>query len=442
MGQSSKYATARTLGWAAVLLAIGCASSVEDQEVPLIDLGELTSAISDPGEAHSNAHNGSRQKWRRRGAKRRHQLARHWRHQGLPIAPEHSTRHSHDAGDPEMEPSLDNVDPMDAGVAPGDDEIREQASDAGAEPLPSPEPEIDPNRDIVARSQLEVSGWADGEALTQRQVWKRLSHSRATCLGEFHDNPYHHNLQLRALRMLARKARWHHKSLAVGYEMFQRPYQQPLSDFVDGSISESEFLTQTEYAERWGWDFSFYRPLLETTGHAKLPALALNARRELTRQIGREGLESLTPELAALLPELDLQDEEHRQYIFGLFGLTPDHPSAAALEDIYTAQTTWDETMASTASDWLLGGHKRSLVMFAGVAHCHRSAIPRRLERRTGKPVLSVAPVMQSEWLADPESWEGYDLLVLLDDSNLVPTEPATEDTETPPNPHSPADSE
>lgn len=165
-----------------------------------------------------------------------------------------------------------------------------------------------------------------------------------------------------------------------------------------------------------GADLALYRPLFEANREQGLDALALNAPTELTRAIGRDGIESLTPELAAELPELDLDDAEHREHVFGLFGLTPDDPAAASLENVYRAQVTWDETMAQTASEWLTADDDRRVLAFAGTAHCHESAIPRRVTRRTGIEMLSATPVLASELAAFPGDWAGYELLIVLED--------------------------
>lgn len=300
------------------------------------------------------------------------------------------------------------------------------ADDAGAsEPAPPPvhpgadsenEPAPPLPADIVARSELPFHGVLGGEELSARGVLRVLKARRAICLGEQHDDPFHHHLQLRVLERLARARPGARGELAVGYEMIQRPFQAPLTAYVRGELSEEDFIGQTEYAARWGMDLALYRPLFESNREQGLPALALNARTELTRQIGRGGLESLPPELAAELPELDLDDAEHRAFIFGLFGLSPDDPAAASLENIYRAQTTWDETMAQTASEWLDGDAERRVLAFAGAAHCHDSAIPRRVERRTGIDMLSVAPVYASELEAFPDAFQGYELLIVLED--------------------------
>jgi uncharacterized iron-regulated protein len=313
---------------------------------------------------------------------------------------------------------------IDAGGGGGGGE--EEVGDAApppSPPPPSPPPPSPPRpeplpRDIVAQSALPIYGLEAGVVLSEVELWDRLATSPAVCFGEYHDLPAHHYAETRALGELAARAAAAGNTFAVGFEMFQRPYQAPLSAFVAGELGEDEFLAQTEYYTRWGYDYALYRPLLEGARDHHLPALALNMRREITRKIGRTGIESLDASELAELPELDLQDEEHRAFIFGLFGVLPEHAAELGLENIYTAQTVWDETMADTSARWLgETGSSARLLDFAGGVHCHRSAIPRRIMRRTpSHPALSVHAVFASELADGSFTPEGYDVLVVLDD--------------------------
>lgn len=308
-----------------------------------------------------------------------------------------------DAGAPE---------PADAGASGS--EPSEPGSDAGT---PAIEPPPAEPGDIVEQAALPIYGLEAGVVLSEDELWDRLAQSPAVCFGELHDVPAHHYAETRALDALAARAEHECRPFAVGFEMFQRPYQAPLSAFVAGELGEEELLAQTEYATRWGYDFAFYRPLLEGARDRHLPALALNMQREITRIIGRTGLESLSEEERALVPELVLDDPEHRAFIFGLFGVLPEHAEEFGLENVYVAQTVWDETMADTSARWLTStGHRARLLDFAGGAHCHRSAIPRRITRRTGEPALSVHAVFESELADGTFTPEGYDVLVVLDD--------------------------
>lgn len=317
------------------------------------------------------------------------------------------------------EPPSDSTGP---GEPSGPDAGRSEASGGESEgdgaPPPLPPPPGGLPRDIVAQSALPIYGLEAGVTLSESALWDRLASSSAVCFGEFHDVPAHHYAQTRALHELAARAASAGHTFAVGFEMIQRPYQAPLSAFVAGELGEDEFLAQTEYFRRWGYDFALYRPLFEGARDQHAVALALNMRAEITRKIGRTGLESLAVAEFAELPELNLTDEEHRAFIFGLFGVLPEHGAELGLENIYVAQTVWDETMADTSARWLAEtGDSARLLDFAGGAHCQRSAIPRRITRRTpNQPALSVHAVFESELSDGTFTPEGYDVLVVLDD--------------------------
>jgi uncharacterized iron-regulated protein len=243
-----------------------------------------------------------------------------------------------------------------------------------------------------------------------------LAQAPAVCFGETHDNAAHHRAQVRVASELAARARAAGAPFALGFEMFQTPFQSVLTSFALGSIGEPELLQGSEYATRWGYDFGFYRPLLELAREYQLPALALNAPAELTRKIADQGLDGLSAEERASLPELDLNDAEHRAYVSEQLGAF--HADQGSLDNPYAVQVVWDETMADTASEWLSSnGDAARLLIIAGLGHCHRSAVPARITRRTGSAVLAVGPVLASRLgAAGFPTLEQYDVLVVIDD--------------------------
>jgi uncharacterized iron-regulated protein len=264
--------------------------------------------------------------------------------------------------------------------------------------------------DIVERSALPLRGvrLGDNTPLDERRLFDELSRYDAVCVGEEHDDAHHHFAELRTLEELARRARHNGEALGVGFEMFQAPYQGYLDAFSRGRLDEAALLEKTEYDERWGFPFAYYRPLLETARASGLPLLALNARRELTREVAKHGL-ALPPELERELPALELHDANHR----ALFDeLMAGHPEGHGSPDnLYAAQVIWDETMAARASEFLLAFRPvRRLLVIAGVAHCADPSIPARIERRTG---LKVASVRVS--VGVPKDTRFYDYALVLD---------------------------
>jgi uncharacterized iron-regulated protein len=61
-------------------------------------------------------------------------------------------------------------------------------------------------------------------------------------VGERHTNYEDHKVQLQIIMSLYEKG---HK-FAIGMEMFQRPFQKAINDYISGVINEKEFLKATQ----------------------------------------------------------------------------------------------------------------------------------------------------------------------------------------------------
>jgi hypothetical protein len=93
--------------------------------------------------------------------------------------------------------------------------------------------------------------------------------------------------------------------------------------------------------------------------------------------------------------DLVLDDPEHQRFFAEAMGAFHDDSHAPAAshgaghaaidwskQPFYAAQVVWDETMAQSAARWIEGASNGLVIVLAGAGHCHRSAIPRRFERR------------------------------------------------------------
>lgn len=237
-------------------------------------------------------------------------------------------------------------------------------------------------------SALGASGLVPPQALEEV-----LSQQHVVCLGEQHDNLTHHALQLALTRALVERASQSGNPIAVGFEMFSLEDQSALDDYAIGAIAEAEFLQRTRYDQHWGYDFEYYRSLLEWSRGLGAKLLALNAPKTWTKAVARQGASGLQTVDASLQPkDLVLDDPQHQRFFqAAMADHAPVHGHSAhagnsdnlAQNPIYAAQVVWDETMARTAARWLAatGTHGR-VIIIAGAGHCHRSAIPRRMERR------------------------------------------------------------
>ncbi|MEM9864395.1 MAG: ChaN family lipoprotein [Myxococcota bacterium] len=274
-----------------------------------------------------------------------------------------------------------------------------------------------PEAVVRARSTPVQLLRGDGEPVGEHEMMADLATVRIVYLGERHSRATDHAMQNRILSELYERD----STLAVGFEMFQRPFQPVLNEWSAGVIDETNLRRESEWDARWGFDFGLYRPMLEFVRARHIPAWALNAEQSTTRAVGRGGLEALDAETRAALPELRLDNEAHRTMIERAItgGGEGDNPHGTidevTLDRIYTAQVIWDETMAATIDEALAEGPSR-VVVLAGIMHVQSGlGIPARTQERSRRIVLPIdqsdveaateanPPLADYLWVVDPE---------------------------------------
>lgn len=220
---------------------------------------------------------------------------------------------------------------------------------------------------------LESAHLTDMDALIER-----LADKRVIFVGEQHDLYADHLNQAAIIEGLLA----HGRSVAIGMEMFQQPYQPALDAYVAGEIDEAELLRRTQYFDRWRFDYRLYRPILRLARAHRIPVIALNLESELTRQVGAGGVASLSEADRARLPEIDRSDTDHRARLEAIF---KHHPAEQQrdFEHFLEVQLLWDEGMAERAARYLTEHPDATLVVIAGGGHVeYGQGIPKRLARR------------------------------------------------------------
>jgi uncharacterized iron-regulated protein len=181
-------------------------------------------------------------------------------------------------------------------------------------------------------------------------------------VGEQHDDPNTHRLELAILEGLARRR----DDVIVSLEMFERDVQEPLDHFLMGHTAEDEFLAEARPWPRYATD---YKPLVDFAVSREWPVIASNVPRPMASEVSTSGLDALE----------DRSEEERRWFAADLQCPTNDdyferfteamarhpaegdgEPAVAArremTERFYLAQCLKDETMGeSIARAWTAG---------------------------------------------------------------------------------------
>ncbi|MFF7065947.1 ChaN family lipoprotein [Pseudomonas sp. NPDC008258] len=216
-------------------------------------------------------------------------------------------------------------------------------------------PPLPPWQSSEGRTHAElghVIDLASGQVISPEQLVQRLAGAPRVLVGEKHDNPDHHALQLWLLRAL--QGQRAQGSLLL--EMLQ-PEQQPLVDKVEGRPVPADLPKALAWQE--GWDWQLYGPIVREALQQRVPLLAANLSPGEMRQAYRQpaslkGDKSNAPAVKAALLE---------QVRAGHCGMLPESQLPAML----AVQQQRDRRMAER----LLAAPQPAL-LFAGAYHARK----------------------------------------------------------------------
>jgi uncharacterized iron-regulated protein len=219
-----------------------------------------------------------------------------------------------------------------------------------------------------------------GTGVSAAQMQAAASDARIVYVGETHDNPAAHRVQLAVLQAMAE--RWPGQ-VSLGMEMLTRAQQPVLDRWVAGELSEKAFLKEADWYTVWSLDFALYSDLLHFAREQKIPVVGLNAEKALVRAVSQNEPAELSDEERSQLPEMDMSDPYQTAMVEAVFG---GHTAGAKhLAGFQRVQTLWDETMAESVVRHLQSfpHDNQRMVVLAGSHHIRYGfGIPRRVFRR------------------------------------------------------------
>jgi uncharacterized iron-regulated protein len=243
---------------------------------------------------------------------------------------------------------------------------------------------------LLAAPGLMVAEVSANTADANDRVLSAIAPSQIIYLAETHDDAADHVAQLEIIQALSLQG-----DVAIGLEMFQRPFQPVLEAYLAGTLTEAELLSESEYETRWGFDWAFYAPILQYAKAHQIPLIALNTPTEVTRKVAREGLASLAGEDFTYIPtvdSLDITDGEYKRSLRDTFSAHGGVGYSSAFDNFFAAQVLWDETMAEQVAVQIAAQPDRQMIVLVGEGHVVNGyGIPNRVLRR--RPTVTHASV-------------------------------------------------
>jgi uncharacterized iron-regulated protein len=224
----------------------------------------------------------------------------------------------------------------------------------------------------------------------------RLAAADLVFVGEEHDDPATHRMELAILEGIARRK----DSVTLALEMFERDVQPLLDRYLSGTATEVELLKDGRPWKNYAGD---YRPLVELARSRGWPVVASNTPRPLASLVARAGLAGLdtvaAPLRANAAEQLSCPEDDYFEKFAAVMGDMSAHgPAGASPADVrerllrmYHAQCVKDETMGeSVARAWRPG---RLVVHYNGSFHSdfRLGTAARALHRAGGASMLVVS---------------------------------------------------
>lgn len=216
----------------------------------------------------------------------------------------------------------------------------------------------------------------DGSGRTQLahgEAVDRIVAAGVVLLGETHDNPAHHRLQLSVLQTVAGR-----RSTTLAMEQFDREHQAALDAVQGRADSTAEALADAGQLSREGWGWAMYRPLVDEAVTRGFPVVGINLSRGDARRVGRDGFAALPADVDGALVAAVWNPQ--REAILARL-ITEGHCndiSPEVLRIIVQAQRGRDAAMATS----IAAQAGRGVVAVLGRGHARRDiAVPIYLER-------------------------------------------------------------
>ncbi len=267
---------------------------------------------------------------------------------------------------------------------------------------------------LMARSQAFD---AAGAALPLGTLLDKAVQADVVFVGEIHDDPTGHAVELAILEGLVARAGTREVVLAL--EMFEADVQSPLNEYLGGVVSERDFL---EAARPWQNYQADYRPLVEFAKARRMRVVASNAPVRYVRAVSRgTALEGLFLVALPPLPVAPASPAMAAAFARAM-GDMSGH-GGPAMGGMIGAQNLRDASMAYQTSQVLLGAARPLVVHVNGGFHTAGGrGIPEHLARYSPRAqafLIQIEPVADVD--APPAVEAGTDAVVQTP-ARLVPS--------------------
>ncbi|MBC7421296.1 MAG: ChaN family lipoprotein [Bdellovibrio sp.] len=220
---------------------------------------------------------------------------------------------------------------------------------------------------------------------TLQQALTDVQPGSIVILGESHGMVAHQAQHMLILNQLRKQS----LSVSVGLEFLNYPDQAIVDQYVAGTLNETNFLAKVAWQQGFNFDFYKQQLLFPEASRGEF-SIALNLPRAISSKISKMGIESLTEsELQMLPPDFKVGRDSYKERFAAAAGA-----HCPSLDRCFMAQSSWDDTMAWTAVQFLKQHPEQVLVIVVGEFHAQfGGGLAWRIHQR--QPTISIRTISQ-----------------------------------------------
>jgi uncharacterized iron-regulated protein len=327
---------------------------------------------------------------------------------------------------------------------------------SSAPDLAEPSGAVVPRNPASPRSLAMFEG-STGRALGWADLMSAASWADCTFIGERHDDPVAHAVQLAVFEDLAAG----YPGTALALEHLERDEQDLVDRYLRGEIAAATFIDGTESRDWAGADtwVPFFQPMIDAAREAGSPVVAANAPREAVREaraIGHDAMRAKPADERALfdLPvtrrggaftgDWNERWDAYFDRFVEIMSPADDADPAATRErlaNVFLSQSVWDGTMGASAASARDRGAPK-VVLCAGCFHIERDGgtVLQYEARRSDDRVLTITVIDASSRALRDEDRGAADIVVYGYPLARPKRDPAPSPTVSPAPEHAPGD--
>lgn len=242
----------------------------------------------------------------------------------------------------------------------------------------------------MAKAQASQAWYtANGEAIDLAEAVEKMAAYDVIFFGEYHDQPAIHAAEATFFAAWLQK----NPTRALSLEMFACDVQPILNRYLQGEVTEEEFLAQSRPWPNYAAD---YRPLALLAKAHGVPVIASNVPRRLAAQYAKSGtLASIAAADRQYLPREHRPGSAAYRQNFTAYmeaGHSGMRLSPEQITRFYLAQSLKDDRMAQSIADFLTAHPKRGVLHIQGEFHGRAHlGVPEKLRQLA--PDLKIAVI-------------------------------------------------